>query len=241
MGKSLLLPLWLGIVIYILQVVIVSAAPETAGLSNSSSEIGCDVQQSLMDPRGSSLTSSSSHDPKPVINFQSNSIFACLPLKDLKAMQIKIKGLLMVPNVSICLLLFLLKRTAFQSEDLFYQYASEKFDLKLSSTPSFRLALSCGSVLATSLLLPIATIALRRLSFRHQLIELAVVRVSFTLMAITFFNVWAAPNPIRFGIGTFPSSSQGLEPFKLMILSGLWVRTWRGNRACLARLHYIHH
>lgn len=201
MSKTLWLPFAIGIGLYILQATVVFVAPETAKLGAVRSDPGgvlkpAETSQGLLSSTFSPLRSRVSTSES-----QNSGNVGHIPLKRLKAVRTRIGRLLAVPNIATCLSLFLLKRIAFQSENLFYQYSSEKFDLKLQSTPSFRLALSGGAFFVTALILPLATVGFRRLGARHQLIELGVIRVSFTLMACTFFGVWAAPDSVIFGIG----------------------------------------
>lgn len=201
MGKSLWLPFGMGIAFYILQAAAVIAVPETVQLSTSRSERPSDPEPLEINRQRCASTSDSSNERVLTSEASNSQIYVKIPVKALKTMKMKVGRLLALPNISTCLWLFLSKRIAFQSENLFYQYASEKFDLKLQSTPSFRLALSSGAFLVTAMILPTLTVGLRRLSIRHQHIELGVIRISFTLMAITFLGAWSAPDSVLFGIG----------------------------------------
>ena len=201
MTNSQWLPFGIGLALYLLQILLISTAPETARGTSSQSGLHDYVEPSETDQERRSSPPTPFQTEASTSPSQRCAVFANFSTKDLKTLKKNIGSLLAMPNILICLLLFFVKNAAFQSESLVYQYASEKFDLKLQSTPWFKADLCVGAFLATAFILPWMTVSLRRRGAQLRHIELGVVRTSFTLMSIMFFVVWATPDWLLLGIG----------------------------------------
>ena len=105
------------------------------------------------------------------------------------------------PLLVFSFLCFFLKRAAFTSENLIYQYASEKLHIRLYQTAWLRAVQSSAAVFVTSIGLPLSV----QLCFRRQLRPLAVhlgaVRLSLVIVIFGFPCFWLANGPTFMGIG----------------------------------------
>lgn len=116
------------------------------------------------------------------------------------ATKTKFSDMLANPNVVVCFVELFLRRAAFMSENYFYQYASERFELQLRQTPLFRLAQALGSLLANGLGLPIISAQLRGIGFSSMCTDLCMLRLSLLILTTGFFAIGAAKSPRSFGV-----------------------------------------
>ena len=238
MTNSRWFPFGIALALYLLQSGLISTAPETA--RGISSQFGLHDSLEPLETDHGRRSSPSAPSRTEDSNTSSRKYAVCgtVSIKALRTLKANMGKLLEIPNVLICLLLFFCKNAAFQSESLVYQYASERFDLKLQSTPWFKAILCVGALLATALILPCTTVSLRRLGARPRSIELGVVRGSFTLMSIMFFVVWATPDWLLLGIGMFSSITELLSTWSDEP-SIIWMRIRGGSRVCSSRIYDI--
>ena len=113
----------------------------------------------------------------------------------------------------ICVLIFLFKRIAFKSEHFVFQYASERFDWRLSLTAWLRVASGSGAVFTCLLVCPLLTYLLVRSGYPSFRLDLNVVRICLGIVALSFFMLFSAKTEAALVIGMIGAGlGEGLEP-----------------------------
>lgn len=114
----------------------------------------------------------------------------------------KVYDLVQQPQIRFCFLAVLLKRMAFSSETLLYQYASDILGVVLSNTAWLRALQAIGATLVTGLGLPLAMqFLVRRGRQPSPSASFYVVQGSLTILAIGFITLWLGRYPAVIGIG----------------------------------------
>ena len=113
----------------------------------------------------------------------------------------KLYNVLSTPQIATCLAIFSLKRAGFQSQPFIYQYASERFILRLQQTPWFGAARSGTSVIIVGIGLPTLTSFLRKAGLQQRGIDLGVLRGTALILTTAFFGIWAASNTTFYSLG----------------------------------------
>lgn len=176
MSVNVWLPFFVGIGAYILMLLVVLAMPDTKPTLHTTQIEDVDLEVESTNVVGS---------PNQI----------SFPLMG------PVASLLKVPNLIICFILFLVKRTAFMSENLFYQNASVKYNLQLRQTPWFRSVKAVGSITVLTIVLPTITTLLQRLQYESQKTDLNIMRGSLFTMVIAFLVIYAASSPWVFASG----------------------------------------
>ena len=132
------------------------------------------------------------------------------PSLDFRSAKEKLLKILSIPQIVICLVIFPLKRAGFQSQPFIYQYASERFNLKLQQTPWFGAARSGSSVIVVGAVLPILTNFLRKTGLQKNAIDLGVLRGTALVLTMTSFGIWAASNTTLYSLGKPSLTERGV-------------------------------
>lgn len=176
MSVNVWFPFFVGIGAYLLMYLVIFAMPDCKPIPKSNEEESLSLET----------------DPTVQINLESHVVVPSTGT---------ITTMLKTPNLVICFLLFLLKRTGFMSEILFYQYASAKFNLKLRQTPWFRSVKAIGSILVLSLVLPTITTIFHQRRHNPSVIDSNVIRGSCLIMVVAFLSIYLASSPWFFAFG----------------------------------------
>lgn len=203
MAHSLWLPFGLGLSAYGLIYVVALTMKETLVRLDSSSTI---------DTVFSSATISdevSTSEPLLLNTEASHSTVADVPASNEGAetqslpAKTKFSDMLANRNAVVCFVELFLRRVAFMSENYFYQYASERFQLPLRQTPWFRLSQALGSLLANGLGLPIISAQLRGIGISSMRTNLYMLRLSLLILTTGFLTIGAAKSARTFGLCMF--------------------------------------
>ncbi|MCJ1382411.1 hypothetical protein MMC17_005524 [Xylographa soralifera] len=191
MSSNLWLSFGVASILYVVQLIFAFAAPETKDFAKAHPRTETSSPSAEANETHDSTSTLDVREREPQSS-SSNSIRA------------RVYRVVSEPQILLCLHIFFLKRAGFQSQPFVYQYASEKFGLKLEQTPWVRSALSISSVLVVGIVLPLATWYLHAAGFRSRSIGLGVIRGSLMLLTVSFSGVWAAARIIPFGLGKPP-------------------------------------
>jgi len=220
MARSLWLPFGLGLSAYGLIYVVVFTMQETHNMPDNSPTIdsvspSADISDEFSPTEHLLLNSEGSHST--VADVQASDEEA---ETQALAAKTKFSDMLANRNVMVCFVELFLRRVAFMSENYFYQYASERFELQLRQTPLFRLAQALGSLLANGLGLPIISAQLRGIGVSSMCTDLYMLRLSLLVLTTGFFAIGAAKSPRSFGLcmynlNGFSARRQSLNTFIL--------------------------
>lgn len=190
MSRSLWLPFTLALVLCLTQLGIAFAITEN------------ERNSPVPENSHSHLDSTDGNEAEPLLSgipsVQERQTPASLDFRSAKEKLLKI---LSIPQIVTCLVIFPLKRAGFQSQPFIYQYASERFRLKLQQTPWFGAARSGSSVIVVGAVLPILTNLLRKTGLQQNSIDLGVLRGTALVLTTTFFGIWAASNTTLYSLG----------------------------------------
>ncbi|THX10071.1 hypothetical protein D6D13_05584 [Aureobasidium pullulans] len=131
-------------------------------------------------------------------------------------------SLLAIPGIWFCFLSFLLKRIAFSSENLIYQYTSEVLRQRLDQVVWIRVALGLGASLMTVIVLPLLSCTLSGKGVAAQFVNVWVIRFSLLIVIIGFVIMWLAQHPVQIGTALLLCGiGEGLEPSLEALASSL--------------------
>ena len=116
-----------------------------------------------------------------------------------------IRALLSYDAVIFCFTCFVVKRIAFTSEYLMFQYAAELLDQTLDETAWIRIPVGLSATIATSLCLPLLFRGLERARLKSNALiwELRAIRSSLAVLTMGFALYWMARHPALMSIGSY--------------------------------------
>lgn len=119
----------------------------------------------------------------------------------------RVSTMLRHTGVFIILATFMTKRIAFSSasESFIYQYASERFHMRLSQTFPVRVTHIAGALLVTLLILPLVSHYWRSRDAYPPLRDLWISRATMTVAVFGFLIIWTALRYDVLCIGTYPT------------------------------------
>ena len=121
------------------------------------------------------------------------------------------------PASHFCLAAFFVKRIAFASESFVFQYASEKFLWPLHQTTYLRVATASGAIFATLIACPASFSILSRRGFATHKLDLSTVRISLTIVSLSFFCAWKANSGLMLALGMLLQEVPLLK-YRLMLI-----------------------
>lgn len=144
----------------------------------------------------------------------------------------KVYDLVQRPQLRFCFLAVLLKRMAFSSQTLLYQYVSDVLGVALSNTAWLRVLQAIGATLVTGVGLPLAMqFLMRRGKQSSSSASFYVVQGSLAILVIGFIALWLGRHPAVIGIG---KCNVRLTRRRAKWSSDLPLWIWRGTLPCSA-------
>ena len=141
----------------------------------------------------------------------------------MESILVSIRKLIVQPQLSYCFVCFLVKRGAFASENLMYQYTSELLDVQIYQTAWLRVLQVVGAIVATNTGNPLVVSFFERGGWYSTPIHLLCVRVSLAILVFGFMCFEVATTPMFLGLGL----SDGIVPKETTNITrnlSLWLR-----------------
>ena len=198
MKKNLYIPFWISISTYSASLIIAFIMDEPDHKDDRQKYMAISdqgystlvVEESV--PNATAITS-------PALALNNSQFLKISRLVKLHIQQITV--LFRSPASHFCLAAFFVKRIAFASESFVFQYASEKFLWPLHQTTYLRVATASGAIFATLVACPASFSILSRRGFATHKLDLSTVRISLTIVSISFFCAWKANSGLTLALG----------------------------------------
>ena len=221
MNKNLYIPFWISITTYLVSLLIAFIMNEPDHKIDRQQYVAISgqeystfvLEESVPDPTAITSPALAPNNPQ----------FLKIPkLGKLHLQQIAI--LFRSPASHFCLAAFFVKRIAFASESFVFQYASEKFLWPLHQTTYLRVATASGAIFATLIACPASFSILSRRGFATHKLDLSTVRISLTIVSLSFFCAWKANSGVMLALGML------LQEVSLLKYRLILIKTYSDDR-----------